>query len=407
MNKSTTTLLASLTVLTTIGAISTASGEPQPSSSLTELLQNGKVNLDVRLRFEQVDQDNALADAEALTLRTFLGYTTADFKGWSAKIELEDSRIVAGIDDYSVGPTNFHPGEFSVIADPETTELDQAYLQYKKRGFTAKLGRQVITYDNHRFIGHVGWRQDRQTFDAVTLNYQASSTLSLSYNFLDRRERIFADDADVDARDHLLNIAWQTTVGTVSGYTYLLKDQETGIEIDTYGLRFNGAKEVKHRMRLLYTLEIATQSFEQGTTDYDANYYQLSVGAEVSGITVKAGYEMLGSDNAQYGVSTPLATLHAHNGWADQFLSTPATGLIDRSLSLGGSLAGGKFTVVYHDFDTDERTPAIDELGDEFGLLYTRKFGEHYSAGIKYATFSADDYAVDTDKLWVWFGLSF
>jgi len=33
-----------------------------------------------------------------------------------------------------------------VIADAETTELDQNFLQYSNDSFTAKLGRQVIVY---------------------------------------------------------------------------------------------------------------------------------------------------------------------------------------------------------------------------------------------------------------------
>jgi hypothetical protein len=45
-------------------------------------------------------------------------------------------------------------------------ELTSALTDGKLSG---KIGRQVITMDNHRFVGHVGWRQDRQTFDALTL----------------------------------------------------------------------------------------------------------------------------------------------------------------------------------------------------------------------------------------------
>ena len=37
----------------------------------------------------------------------------------------------------------------------------------------------------------------------------------------------------------------------------------------------------------------------------------------------KLGYEELGSNAGLYGLQTPLATLHAFNGWADKFLVTP------------------------------------------------------------------------------------
>jgi len=53
---------------------------------------------------------------------------------------------------------------------------------------------------------------------------------------------------------------------------------------------------------------------------------------------------------------------------------------------------------------------AIDDLGSELDLSYVRKYGKHYSAGMKYAAYSAGDVGagkVYTDKLWVWLGLKF
>jgi hypothetical protein len=49
----------------------------------------------------------------------------------------------------------------------------------------------------------------------------------------------------------------------------------------------------------------------------------IEVGTTVASVNVKVGYELLGSDNGEYGFATPLATLHKFNGWADQFLGTP------------------------------------------------------------------------------------
>ncbi len=380
-----------------------ANGE---AASFTDALTGGKVSADFRLRFENVDQDNALEDADALTLRSRLGYTTGTYNGFSAKVEVEDSRVVAGVDDYTVGPTGFNVGEYSVIADPETTEVDQAYIQYKNAGFTAKLGRQVITYDNHRFIGHVGWRQDRQTYDAVSLSFKPADNINISYNYIDERERIFAEDADVDSDDHLLNASVKTAVGTLTGYAYLLENEDNDQEHETYGVRFNGSTKAGD-IKVLYSAEFATQEFEQNAVDFDADYYNLEAGVVVNGFTAKLGYEVLGSDDAAYGFATPLATLHAHNGWADQFLGTPAQGLVDMSLTFAGKLAGGKFKIVYHDFEADDDTSTVDDMGDELDLVYTRKFGKHYSFGIKYATYSADDIKVDADKFWVWVGASF
>ena len=94
-----------------------------------DALSDIKASADLYLRYEGASQDNALRDANALTLRTFAGIESGEYNGFSFKVEMEDSRIVLGQGDYTVGPTGYNVGEYSVIADPETTELDQAYIQ--------------------------------------------------------------------------------------------------------------------------------------------------------------------------------------------------------------------------------------------------------------------------------------
>lgn len=376
--------------------------------SLHDAVSNGEVSGNVRLRYESVDQDNVLKDADALTIRTRLGYSTASFKGVSGVLEFEDSRNVMGLDDYN-NVLGKNAG-YSVIPDPETTEVDQAYLQYKADKLTARLGRQVITYDNQRYVGHVGWRQDRQTFDALRLSYSPSDSLTLGYAFLDQRNRIFAEARDVPAKDHLLNIGYQTGFGKLSAYAYLLEmDNGSDNALDTFGIRYSGSQDIKP-VSLMYTAEYATQEAEAGGSDFDADYYNFTAGLGFKGITIELGYEVLGSDEGNYGFSTPLATLHLFNGWADQFLSTPVNGLEDMSAAVKGNLAGGKWALVYHDYSVDEPTPGVDDLGDEWGMAYNRGFADHYSAGIKYAMYSAGDSAagkVDTDKLWLTLGASF
>ena len=377
------------------------------AESFTEALTTGTASADFRLRYENVEQDNAAQDASALTLRTRLGYTSGSFKGFSAMVEMEDNRIVLGQGDYTVGPVGYNSGIYSVIADPEFTELEQAFIQYKWDGFSAKLGRQVITMDNHRFVGHVGWRQDRQTFDGLSTQFSPLKDLTVKYAYITQRNRIFAEAADVDAKDHLFNASYKTSIGILTGYGYLLEvDNNTDNALDTYGIRFTGSTQVGDT-KLLYSAEFASQSSESVSSNFDADYLMLEAGAVFKGVTAKVGYEELGSDNGAYGFSTPLATLHKFNGWADQFLGTPAQGLVDTSVTLAGKLAGGGWTVVYHDFEADEVSESVDDLGSEIDISYARKYGKHYSAGIKYAAYSGESGRVDADKLWLWVGAKF
>ena len=375
-------------------------------SDLASAITDGKLSANLNLRYEAVEQNNTLKDADALTLRTRVNYTTGAYKGFSAAVELENTTAL--VDDY-----NDAIGEgagYSVIADPEHTELDQAYIAYKGDKLSGKIGRQVITMDNHRFVGHVGWRQDRQTFDALTLGYQLNEATKVSYAYLAKRNRIFSDEKDVDAQDHLLNISHKTSAGTITGYAYLLEEDKTGgAEINTLGVKYAGASTIKER-KVTYSAEFARQ--DNDTADKSANYFAVEAGTTVANLNVKVGYELLGSDNGEYGFATPLATLHAFNGWADQFLGTPAQGLQDIYVSVGGKLAGGSWKIIAHDFSADDSTNAIDDLGSEIDAVYAKAINKTFKAGIKYAAYNASDYnddvkKVDTDKLWVWLEAKF
>jgi hypothetical protein len=372
------------------------------ANSETETEAN--TSLDLNLRYEAVDQDNALKDASALTLRTRLTHTTASYNGFTGVVEFEDSRQVFGVDNYNDATGN--NTQYSVVADPESTELDQAYIQYKQGKVTAKVGRQVITLDNHRYVGHVGWRQDRQTFDAATIAYNASERLKASYSYITKRNRIFGEVKDLDSKDHLLNLSYKTDHGQLTAYSYLLEvDNGTSNSLDTFGANFKGKKD-----KFSYYAEIATQNADSSTTDYSVTYMALEGGYSFDTVTVKLGAEILGSDDAMFGFSTPLATLHKFNGWSDQFLGTPKEGLVDLYASISGKAFGGGWTVAIHDFSADEATKNVDDLGTELNAVYTKKFAKKYSAGIKYAAYSAGDSTagkVDTDKVWLWIGAKF
>ncbi|WP_166420729.1 alginate export family protein [Pseudoalteromonas sp. Z1A8] len=378
--------------------------------------QASQTDLDFRLRFESVDQENFLKDASGLTLRTRLTHQTDEVNGFSALIEVEDTRSLFGVDDYNntVGKN----ADYSVIADPETTEIDQGFVKYARDGLSLKVGRQVIALDRQRFVGHVGWRQDRQTFDAATINY-AFNNIDLQYSYLNKRNRIFADDKDIKSSDHLINASFKTDYGKVVLYSYLLSDDAIQDDsLDTYGVSFNGNKTLND-IKFYYKAEYATQSASTSVSDFDADfnadYYALEGAVDLNGlgiktVTLKVGIESLGSDNGDYGFATPLATLHKFNGWADTFLSTPTQGLDDTYISLNGKAFDGKWLVAYHSFDANEQSNGVDDLGSELNVQYVKPINKTYTVGAKYADYSAGDTAankVDTQKLWVWMSAKF
>lgn len=358
----------------------------------------GTANVDLRLRYESVSQDNALEDASALTLRTVANFKTNSASGFYGFVELENS--IALIEDYN--NTNGEGTEYSVIADPTTTELDQAYLGYMANGLSVKIGRQVITMDNHRFVGHVGWRNDKQTFDAVSATYAASEKLKLSAAYISKRNRIFADEKDIDSKDILVNAALTTEFGKVTGYGYLLEvDNGTDNALNTYGVRLAGAKS-----GISYQAEAAMQTAEAGDMEYDTSYLLLEAGKKFGPVTVKAGYESLGSDEGMAGFATPLATLHKFNGWSDQFLGTPAQGLDDIYATVAGKADIGKWAVTFHSYSANEASDTVDDLGSEINAVFNTKVSG-FPLGVKLASYSAGDIKADTTKVWLWTGYKF
>ena len=402
------TLAMTLSITTvTLGGFSSLA---HSSDSFIDALSNGKTKADFRLRLEDVD--TAVNDATAMTLRSRLSYTTNSYNQLSATIEVEDVRSVLGVNSYSVPQTGFNTGQHAAIPDSEVTELDQAYIQYKDSFLTAKLGRQVLTLDDHRFVGHVGWRQDRQTFDAARLQMSPAEDLNLDIAYIYKRNRIFAEALDAQAEDLLLNLSYNSPVGKLKAYAYLLDDETLNRQSDTYGIHLSGKRDTE-TASVFYKAAFATQQATQAGVEYDPDYLLLEGGVAIADMDIKFAYEVLGSDNGQASFTTPLATLHKFNGWADVFVASTFTatalplGLVDTSVSISGKIGsqvpGVKWSAVFHTYDSDQGSV---DYGSELDLIASIKFNKHYSGGIKYASYNADNFSVDTDKFWLWIGLS-
>nr|WP_320165948.1 alginate export family protein [uncultured Methylophaga sp.] len=388
------------------------------NDSFYDALTGGKVSFSARLRYESVDQDNSLKDADAVTLRTTLGYKTDDYHGFGAFLELEDVSDLAG--NYEEYPQTAVK-KYSVIADPNGTEVNQAYLSYNGFNTEVKLGRQELTYRDapfHRFIGNVLWRQNHQSFDAVSLSNTSIKDLKLSYAYINKVNTIFGDDLTagliddgvIDMDSHLFNMQYSgLSIGKLEAYGYLLDYEDTAKDnansTATYGVRLSGAKPVNEDFAAIYTAEYATQhDYADGKMD-PQDYYLVELGGKYQGWLAKLSYEVQEGDGT-YSFKTPLGTNHAFQGWADVFLTTPNAGLIDTYFTVVGNVAGAKLIAVYHDFETDKGSL---DAGDEFDVMLQKTFMEHYTLGISYADYNADKEfgGVDTDKFWLYGQLKF
>ena len=378
--------------------------------ALDEALTSGKAHVALRYRYEHVNQDNALKDANASTVRIRLNYKTADWRDWLGFVEFDHIAEVI-LNDFNSG-AGTSPGriQYSTVADPRGSDLNQLYLQYSPSDdWQMRLGRQKINLDNQRFVGAVGWRQNEQTFDALSLTIRSIPNTELFYSYIKNVNRIFGDKVpagDHSVNTHLLNAkiklgdAW-----SITPYAYYIDNEDVPLfSTSTFGARFTG-KAAAGAGTINFTAELATQSdAADNPVNYDADYAHINIlWTAKNGLALGAAYESLGGDAASAGMSfrTPLATLHAFQGWADQFLATPGSGVDDRYVTVKYKAASWNLQAVYHDFSSEAGS---GDFGTELDIAASRKLGDRYGLLLKAAFFDANSAAtsfVDTNKFWI------
>ena len=410
--------------------LSTATNAPaRAADTLTDALVGGKFDFSMRYRFEYVDQENpafAHKEARANTLRTYLGYGTDSWNGFSLYAA---GQFVRAIGYEAFNSTTNGRTTFPTIADPDALDLDQAYLEYASPWkTTAKIGRQRIIYDNHRWVGNVGFRQNEQTFDAARLINTSFPDFTLDYDFFKKALRINGPDGPPGANDgiapmnsNLFHADYKGfTPVTIVGYAYLLDfirraplassttvnryiATNASASSATAGLRLTGEYPVDDNWKAVYTGEYARQSdYGDNPNKFGLNYYFAEGGAGYGPISAKAGYEVL-EGNGRYAVQAPLSTLHLFQGWADQMLTTPVNGVQDLMYTVTGVYDGYKLIGVYHDFDFEH---VGGNIGREWDASLSRTFADHVTAELIVADYIADNRVaagttIDTVKTWL------
>lgn len=413
----TKTFLLKTALIIFIAAQANASGDKSVTETISDSLKGdwGQINVDLRYRYERVEQDG-LKTANGDPIRLRLGYLTPKLSGFQGFAEFEGSTPVF-LDDYNDNSNG--KDEYAVIADPSEAELNQVWLSYDLIEKTVlRAGRQRILLANQRFIGNVGWRQMEQTYDAVNLFSSSFGDFSAYCVYIWNVRNTASQD--VNMQSPLLNFKYTFPgIGSLSAYGYWLDYNDPdnsgpsafAFSTQTLGLRFDGSREVVDNLNLLYTAETARQEdYQNNPEDYAAHYLHLILGmmvpnseSVVTNIGGKLGYEVLGSDN-NISLKTPLGTNHAFNGWADQFLTAPPEGLRDLYAALYFTWLGVKADIVYHDFRADTGGA---NFGSEIDLSLTKKFTDNYILQAKYADYNADEFKTDVKKFWLQFTVNF
>jgi len=411
MKSHTIASLLALAAATTV----TRAGSPAPSPEIAAATEAPWIQptLDLRLRYEYADlAAPGLDSSTALTIRERVGLLTRDFHGFAAFAEFEGTQAIHDHYDAAPGATTSPDHPFRTpINDPENAELNQAWLRYKNWDTEFKLGRQRMNLDNAAMIGNVGWRQNEQTYDGLSIKNSSLDGLTAQYAYFNRVNRIFGQDATGALRNfagdvHLFNGSYTGIAGlTLGGYAYFMDFDETGAAFsnNTYGISAKQTFDLGGSWKSSIYGEFAYQTDASSSPfNYDAIYGHFIASAQTGDHVFSLGYEHLGAaggsskaTGAFAGTSfkTPLATAHAFNGFSDTLVGARLAGTPGGIGDLYASYAtklpwwGLNFTAMFHVMGQDDFR---FDYGWEADAVLSKKFNDHFLAIAKYALYDAD-----------------
>ncbi len=389
------------------------------ASTLAEAIQQGQSLSSLRLRDEWVEQDGKAETANALTLRTLLGWQTAPLHGFAVGAQV----INVGVfdDSYDNGAKGvLQPGRAAHprIVDPDYTGINQLYVDWTGLPQTRlRLGRQSVKLDNVRFIGNVEFRQVMQVFDGVSVETRAllpKTTLYAAH--FDQVVQVSTLRQGTDI--HLLNLrhALSPTENLI-GYAYYVSWDRASLQASssrTLGARLDGARPLSPAWKLLYTAEYAKQDpHGDGAPSIDSHYSRIGAGAQYGAWYARIDRELLSSNHGLSAFQTPLGTNHLFQGWVDKFLVTPNAGIRDTFVTAGGKLGAVTLLTEYHWIDSDVRFASGSGTGSRYGTEWdvsaAYPLRKDLVAKVEYGRFrEKDPYTAtatsrvrNTDKVWV------
>lgn len=381
--------LGAVAGLASIGAVAHA----EEAASMGDAIVNGEAIVELRPRAEFLDQAG-VAEADAYTMRTRLGWKTQSWNGLTALIEIEDVRHLGG--DFNDGVPPAEP--FASIPDPQGAELNRLQLAWRaNEHFTGTLGRQTIEFDDKRFIGASNTRQDSRVLDAVRGDVSLGG-FKATYAFLDQINNTSIEENDWESESHLLNVTQTFSPALkLTGFVYAL-DFDTASAVNQssrfVGVRLSGRAEAMGA-EWIYAASTANQTdYGNSALTFDLDYWHAMTSVRHGEWYGRLWYESLEGDGAR-GFFLPLGSSYSFHGWAGAFGTKPVDGVNDLNVTVAYSpdwapdfLDGLTFTARWYDFEA-ERTGV--DFGNEIDLGVSADITDNVSFAIEYGDYEAGD----------------
>ncbi|AWV99544.1 alginate export family protein [Arcticibacterium luteifluviistationis] len=265
-----------------------------------------------------------------------------------------------------------------------------------------KAGRQIISYDNQRFLGGLEWAQQGRRHDALLFKMEdpaLKSKLHLGFAFNtddDIAEPAFlqSDGANfysLGGQYKTLQYAWYHK--DLDGAAFSLLALNTGSQnadstaSNKQTLGFIGSKKAG---KITFATDLYYQMGKIGTAKVSAILAGINATIKTKATPITLGYEYVSGqdDNDASGKITSFSpdygTNHAHNGLMDYFYVGPANGNVgvqDFYIKTKFKLGKGSLLAEGHEFLTgSEQTKESGEvlnaaMGTEIDLVYVQKIG--------------------------------
>ena len=343
---------------------------------IADSLARGRFTLELRPRYNRIDESDKPLRTEGGTVRVVAGLRTAPVDGVRFVAEGIHANHLGG--EFNDNGALFATSPYPLLPDPRFTGANQVYLEYGGvEALRIRAGRQVVRMDNQRWVSDNDFRQIPQLFDGVSAAYSGLAGTELSAAHF-RQVRTTSGTTQA-LRLTLLHAAWNPLRGhALAAYAYF-HDQPyngafTGFNDSSYrviGVRAAGTAARKGAFEIPYELEYAAQRpYAGGDARIDANYWRAGGGVAFRETVLRLDYEVKGSNGGLYGLQMPLTDFYAFNGWTLHFFNTPRQGLRDGWITARHAVGPVTLYAEAHRFRSDYA-----------GI----SFGREIDAGITYA----------------------
>jgi len=382
-----------------LAAIPAAFAQESEPLTLAQALQQGKTSLQLRLSYDNADvAGNPTDSATQLSLRTRLGYRTAEWSGFAMFLQFQD--VSAAIRTYApLDP------EYDTINDPEVATVHQAYLEYAALpGSTVRVGRQEFRLENGRLLSESPWRQQGQAFDAASISSKSIDKLALiaayankmlnsSAQFVDFEHFVFidADYTGLENQHLYAHAFWLDNI-----------ERTARIDTATFGIRASGDFEA-FEYQGDYNIQQKYADAEGGGGDMISGFAAIKFGEFRAG----PGYTKIsGADGKDHAFDTLIGTTHQFQGFANVFAGTNGAGVVNGVVEyyvlVGGTHGGARWQVSHHILNQESQDQAYGDENDA-RIIYTYDENLTLSAEVGlYAASTDNESTLGTADKTVW-----